>query len=53
MKSAKAGNIVKLSVLRRPKHRTEAALNVIIVELCIRDTDRKKCVSTWLLSSLF
>ena len=32
----KAGSIEKLSVLRRSKHRREAAPNVIMVELCIR-----------------
>ncbi|GFS04265.1 hypothetical protein ElyMa_004652200 [Elysia marginata] len=35
-----AGNIVKLCVSRRARHRRVAAPNVIIVELCVRgDTD--------------
>ena len=51
MASPWARSRVKLSVLRRPKHRKEAAQNVIIVEVCIRgDTDCTQGVSTWLTS---
>ena len=44
---SQARSIVKLVVLRRPKHRREAAQNMIIVEVCIHgDTDCTQAVSS-------
>ena len=44
---SKARSVLKLSVLRRPKHHREAAQNVLIVEECIRaDTNCSQGVST-------
>ena len=49
--ASKARSIMKLAVLRRPKHRREVAQTVIIREVCIRgDTDCTQGVSTWLTS---
>ena len=51
-RSRKARGRVKLFELRRPKHRREAAQNLIKVEASIRgDTDCTEGVSIWLTNS--